>query len=349
MNNQKSATTNPNEVISFQSLYSSQTPLYNPVSNVKYSGGNIEKLKREARNQGYTDPRWFTFIQGKSLGYKLRKGSKSVRLFKFGEKKENPETKELLKNMGLDAGPDTYTAPFYVFNAKNFENVPPFVYEYTPEEIQEIFKKIMANSRTEIVGSKRFLFYDERTDCIRVMPSERAKNIHMWHTNVLYNIILAESIKNKNKLKIFSSMDDEQRKLFAYLTAIMVQARLREPFTREQVTKFMQLKIDIIRKGHDVNELAKFLHDATETACEICASLLKGVELKPLPLLTPSDDKTPLETVIKEVTEMQGVELKQSGTWYWASGNTKVFKEKLKELSFRFSRKRCAWYYVSAM
>ena len=349
MNNQKSATTNPNEVISFQSLYSSQTPLYNPVSNVKYSGGNIEKLKREARNQGYTDPRWFTFIQGKSLGYKLRKGSKSVRLFKFGEKKENPETKELLKNMGLDAGPDTYTAPFYVFNAKNFENVPPFKYEYTPKEIQEIFKKIMANSSTPFAKSRRFIYYDEEDDMIRAMSPENSINIHIWRTDVLYNIVLAESIKNKNKLKFFSTMDDKQREVFAYVTALMVQGRLQEPYMREQIQKLLQLKIDIVRKGYDTHELTKFLQCTIETARKMCALLFKGIELKPLPLLTPSDDKTPLETVIKEVKEMQGVELKQSGTWYWASGNTKVFKDKLKELSFRFSRKRCAWYYVSAM
>lgn len=349
MTTQKSQATIVNEYISFRSLYNSAIPLYNPVSGAKYFGKNIEKLEEEIKEQGYTDPRWFTFIQGKSLGYKLRKGSKSVRLFKFGEKKENPETKELFKSMGIDAKPDTYTAPFYVFNAENFENVPPFEYEYTPEEIQEIFNKIMANSSTPFAKSRRFIYYDEEDQVIRVMSPKNAKNIHIWRTSVLSKIVLAESIKNKNKLKFFSTMDDKQREVFAYVTALMVLGRLKEPYTCEQVKKLLQLKIDIVRKGYDTKELIKFLQGTIETGRKMCALLFKGIELKPLPLLTPSDDKTPLETVIKEVTEMQGVELKQSGSWYWASGNTKAFKEKLKELSFRFSRKRCAWYYVAAM
>lgn len=349
MTNQGSVATIVNEYISFRSLYNLAIPPYNPVSGVQYSGKNIDKLNEEVKEQGYTDPRWFTFIQGKSLGYKLKKGSKSVRLFKFGEKKENPETTELFKNMGIGAKPDTYTAPFYVFNAENFENVPPFECKYTPEEIQEIFKKIMANSSTPFAKSRRFIYYDEEDQVIRAMSPENAYNIHVWRTNVLYNIVLAESIKNKNKLKFFSTMDDKQREVFAYVTALMVQGRLNEPYMREQIAKLLQLKIDIVRKGYDMRELTKFLQCTIETARKMCALLFKGIELKPLPLLTPSDDKTPLETVIKEVTEMQGVELKQSGSWYWASGNTKAFKEKLKELSFRFSRKRCAWYYVAAM
>lgn len=340
MTNQGSAATIVSNYISFRSLYNSAIPLYNPVSGVQYSGKNIDKLNEEVKEQGYTDPRWFTFIQGKSLGYKLKKGSKSVRLFKFGEKKENSETAELFKNMGIDAKPDTYTAPFYVFNAENFENVPPFKYEYTPEEIHEIFKKIMANTQIQIAfDSQNENYYDAELEVLHFVPPEHMENKNAWYTDVLYNIIFAEILRRN----IFIN-SIEEGKLSAYITTVSIQARFKLPIDDWHVNKLVALKNDCTRIGCKTPKISDIEYIKSNIP-----ELFQGIELKPLPLLTPSDDKTPLETVIKEVTEMQGVELKQSGTWYWASGNTKAFKEKLKELSFRFSRKRCAWYYVSAM
>ena len=49
--------------------------------------------------------------------------------------------------------------------------------------------------------------------------------------------------------------------------------------------------------------------------------------------------------IIEKLLRMDGVETEICGAWIWCSGSTKPHKEKLKEMGFKFSRKKCAWYW----
>ena len=49
--------------------------------------------------------------------------------------------------------------------------------------------------------------------------------------------------------------------------------------------------------------------------------------------------------IIEELLQLRGVETEICGNWIWCSGSTKPHKEKLKEMGFKFSRKKCAWYW----
>lgn len=42
--------------------------------------------------------------------------------------------------------------------------------------------------------------------------------------------------------------------------------------------------------------------------------------------------------------KMDGVEIEIVGSFIWLTGNTKAYKEQLKELSFKYSPKKQAWY-----
>ena len=46
-----------------------------------------------------------------------------------------------------------------------------------------------------------------------------------------------------------------------------------------------------------------------------------------------------------KLAELNGVTVTESGTWLWASGDTKPHKDALKALGFRWSKKRTAWYW----
>ena len=52
--------------------------------------------------------------------------------------------------------------------------------------------------------------------------------------------------------------------------------------------------------------------------------------------------------IIIQMMKMQGVKVELIGTWLWATGNTKVYKEELKALGFKYSAKKQAWSWHSS-
>lgn len=62
---------------------------------------------------------------------------------------------------------------------------------------------------------------------------------------------------------------------------------------------------------------------------------------------TKENNETPeeFEEIISKVIFMQGVDIDIVGTWIWLSGNTKEYKEIIKDLKFRWSKNKSAWYY----
>lgn len=62
---------------------------------------------------------------------------------------------------------------------------------------------------------------------------------------------------------------------------------------------------------------------------------------------TKENDETPEEfkDIIEKVIYMQGVDIDIIGSWLWLSGNTKSYKDQIKELKFRWSPNKSAWYF----
>lgn len=49
--------------------------------------------------------------------------------------------------------------------------------------------------------------------------------------------------------------------------------------------------------------------------------------------------------LINKLLSFPGVEVELCGSWIWVSGNTKEVKEELKNLGFKWSKNKAAWYY----
>ena len=49
--------------------------------------------------------------------------------------------------------------------------------------------------------------------------------------------------------------------------------------------------------------------------------------------------------LINKLLSFPGVEVELCGSWIWVSGNTKECKEDLKNLGFKWSKNKTAWYY----
>lgn len=49
--------------------------------------------------------------------------------------------------------------------------------------------------------------------------------------------------------------------------------------------------------------------------------------------------------LIRTLTKFNGCLVELIGSWIWVSGNTKEYKEQLKELNFKWSKNKAAWYF----
>ena len=62
---------------------------------------------------------------------------------------------------------------------------------------------------------------------------------------------------------------------------------------------------------------------------------------------TKETTETPQEfiNIINVLTSLTDIYIEICGSWLWITGNTKVHKEVLKNLKFRYAHKKQAWYY----
>jgi len=62
---------------------------------------------------------------------------------------------------------------------------------------------------------------------------------------------------------------------------------------------------------------------------------------------TKETDETPEQfaDLIRALTNLNGCIVELIGSWIWVTGNTKEHKDTLKELHFRYSAKKAAWYF----
>lgn len=51
--------------------------------------------------------------------------------------------------------------------------------------------------------------------------------------------------------------------------------------------------------------------------------------------------------IIEKLIHLDGISIEICGSWLWITGNTLSHKEKLKELRFRWSKSKKAWYFHS--
>jgi len=166
----------------------------NPVSHAKYHGANMIKLYLYSAANGYTDTRFMTFKQAQSMGWKVKKGEKGIRLEKFiftkQVEQENPDTGQKEKVMVRLKRPMVNT--FVVFNASQIDGIEPMK-EMEPlehNEVLEIADQLIASSecivREEPQGKA---YYRPASDTIVLPPrdvfiSQEAFTVTLMHEMV---------------------------------------------------------------------------------------------------------------------------------------------------------------------
>ena len=58
-----------------------------------------------------------------------------------------------------------------------------------------------------------------------------------------------------------------------------------------------------------------------------------------------SETMEEFKDVIDKIIHFKNVNIEIIGSWIWLTGDTKTYKETIKELGFRWSKNKIAWYY----
>ena len=162
--------------ISLQEWLSSRPS--NAVNGTKYKGINSFRLSFAASKNGYKDPRWATFIQGKGKGWKLKDGSKGKGvlcekwLFQEKEKKDK-DGNPVIKDGTVEKEEYVVSSYFTVFNAECFEGIPPldagvkavggqWLYDESPVKIERGDKPCYDAAKDVIKMPEHFTTNDAR-------------------------------------------------------------------------------------------------------------------------------------------------------------------------------------------
>lgn len=115
---------------------------YNPVSKVRYRGGNCLRLMFQVQEKGYQDARWMTANQLKKEGFYIKKGERGVICEKWTFEKEKKVLDQITGKTMIEKVPLEHPVVSYfkVFNGEQVKDYPPF--QEPQERVEGIAGKI---------------------------------------------------------------------------------------------------------------------------------------------------------------------------------------------------------------
>lgn len=115
----------------------------------------------------------------------------------------------------------------------------------------------------------------------------------------------------------------------------MTQEQIKQEF--EAVTGINEAKVIFKR-------LAKVLHPDIGGTNELF-KLLNTIYNDMIYFSNNTKFDIELEKVISQILHYENITIEVVGSWIWLTGDTKIIKDKLKDLNFKWASKKKMWYY----
>lgn len=203
----------------------------NGKTNRLYNGRNVFHLLSTSRRKAYTDPRWFTFLQAKKLGYHVIKDETSTAIEKWGR----GTTK-----VGVDADGNDILVSFPVFqrsyamfNAEQLDGIDPWqgqIEELDDEQTVAIIDRLVGSSRCPVIEGADKAYYTPTCDEVHV--PDRRLFFENGSAEAYLRVLLhemAHSTGNELGRKMGEVFGDEKyafEELVAELTSVFVAGQL---------------------------------------------------------------------------------------------------------------------------
>lgn len=245
----------------------------NPLSLVKYRGGNRLRLMQTVIEKGYTDPRWATLRQYKEKGYYPRRGEHGILCEKWIFTKEKTIKNEQGENEKvIEELERPQVSYFKVFNAQQIEDFP----KYQPQEFPEnaltgLIKDFISASECPIQElAQERAFYSPSADRIVLPLREHFKDEISFAKTVIHEMGHSTghpSRLNRSMSGFFGSPEYAREELRAEIGALFIEADLGIQLNGEHYEDHSDyLKSWIYALEQDYNELFRACADAEKIA-----------------------------------------------------------------------------------
>jgi len=216
----------------------------NAVTEKRYNGINIFALLVASVEAGYADPRWATFTQAQSQGWKVRKGARASQILFVQTTKTATQKEESRKT------PDTATLepaeeqklirPFikraYVFNALDIEGIPPLQPTRTAtwNPIAEADALIRAAKVDIFHGALNQAYYTVEQDIIYLPNREQFDSVEKYYSTALHELAHATGHPSRLNRDVgkhqFGSQEYAREELRAEIASLMLCAHTGIPY-----------------------------------------------------------------------------------------------------------------------
>lgn len=191
----------------------------NPITKTIYKGYNRLLLNSLAIRNNLTDNRWLTFNQIKNKNWKLKKGSKSVKIEKWSMFAPKDEKDKESKNL------IPFLKYFDIFNAKDIEGIPEKEkITYKPDIYDIISEQFKETSKIQIIERDDFIpYFDKDLKYIKMPLKIQFKEPKLYLKTLVSKIAVATAETTNKELRgIYKISREDYNILISELATIII-------------------------------------------------------------------------------------------------------------------------------
>ena len=231
-------------------------------------------LRCEARERGYSDPRWLTYNHAKKIGAQVRKGEQGTKLeyWQFPPKEESSS-----KDAPAVAGPEKSEAihrTYTVFNAEQCDRMPSLARKWVQDwEVSERAERLLRESGARIEHQRgEWAYYQPKEDKIVLPGQEKFRTPEDYYATALHEMGHWSGHKKRLDRETLRQGIEEgvgsdahaKEKLRAEMTSLTVNGVMRLPHDPKRHASYVGSWIKVLK--NDPEELRRAARDAGAAA-----------------------------------------------------------------------------------
>ena len=253
---------------------------YNAVTNTAYHGANSLWLSYNQFAREFEDPRWCTFKQAQTQGWKIKPGSKGTRvefwsLYDTEEKRKltQREAKQLSDELTLEEFKNRVkpiSNVYTVFNGEQIDGIPKYeekTYELNTEELLQKRDTLLKNMNVDFSEGGDKAFYNPSRDRITLPEMNKFETEYDYMATLLHEAGHATghiSRLNRDMTGVFGSPEYAKEELMAEIASAFTAQELGLDYEQnehmENHEAYVQNWIDVLE--NEPNELFAAIKDA---------------------------------------------------------------------------------------
>lgn len=268
------------DTIPWHRSWSAKQRPFNAVTNTTYRGVNSLWLSYNQFAREFDDPRWCTFKQAQTQGWKIKPGSKGTRvefwsLYDTEEKRKltQREAKQLSDELTLEEFKNRVkpiSNVYTVFNGEQIDGIPKYeekTYELNTEELLQKRDTLLKNMNVDFSEGGYKAFYNPSRDRITLPEMNRFETEYDYMATLLHEAGHATghiSRLNRDMTGVFGSPEYAKEELRAEIASAFTAQELGLDYEQnehmENHEAYVQNWIDVLE--NEPNELFAAIKDA---------------------------------------------------------------------------------------